>query len=326
MGDQAKALQQVFMSERLINKIEGLPKSVKPLKVQKACVIGAGTMGGGITMCFADAGIDVTMVDQSAEAIERGMKIIQGNYAASAKKGKLSEAAMAQRLAKISTAASLSDPQVAEADVVVEAAFERMDIKREIFGKLDAICKPTAILASNTSTLSIDEIGAATTRPESVVGMHFFSPANVMPLLENVRSDKSSDVAIATAMDLGKRLRKKAVLARSCFGFIGNRMLEPYSQEALYLLEEGASLRDIDGTMRAFGMAMGPFTMFDLAGNDIGYLVRKDLGWLEAVKPEPDRRYWAVLSDTMNEMCAAPAAPPPHDVDAEALSPPPLHQ
>lgn len=154
-----------------------------------------------------------------------GIGIIKGNYAASAKKGKLSEAQMAQRLGKISTAASLDDPALAEADVVVEAAFESMDVKRTIFGQLDRICKPTALLASNTSTLSIDAIGEATSRPASVVGMHFFSPANVMPLLENVRSDASSDVAIATAMDLGKRLRKKAVLARSCFGFIGNRML-----------------------------------------------------------------------------------------------------
>jgi len=278
-----------------------LPKDVKPAAVTKAVVVGAGTMGGGITMCFADAGIDVTMVDTSEEAVTRGFGIIAANYEASAKKGKLSAEQLAGRLGRISTATSLSDEKVANADVVVEAAFESMAVKRAIFGELDRVCKPDALLASNTSTLSIDDIGAATSRPQSVVGMHFFSPANVMPLLENVRSSASSDQAIATAMGLGKRLKKKAVLARSCFGFIGNRMLEPYIHEALFMLEEGARPHDVDAAMTRYGLAMGPFAMSDLAGNDIGHFVRKELGWLEQIKPDPSRRYWGTLADALVE-------------------------
>jgi hypothetical protein len=286
------ACGQVFFAERKISKIDGLGADVKPAKVTSAAVIGAGTMGGGIAMCFADAGIDVTLVDMSSEAVERGVAIIRSNYEATAKKGRMSEAQVEARMGRITPASSYDHPGLANADVVVEAAFETMAVKRQVFGMLDKHCKPSALLATNTSTLSIDEIGvrppsscvptalasahrwpwaracrhraplnleapphhlhaqqlcthppqshcpsvpspsatpmrqAATARPESVVGMHFFSPANVMPLLENVRSDASSDVSVATAMALGKKLKKKAVLARSCFGFIGNRMLE----------------------------------------------------------------------------------------------------
>jgi len=301
-GEQAKALQQVFFAERKISKIDGLGADVKPAKVTSAAVIGAGTMGGGIAMCFADAGIDVTLVDMSSEAVERGVAIIRSNYEATAKKGRMSEAQVEARMGRITPASSYDHPGLANADVVVEAAFETMDVKRQVFGMLDKHCKPSALLATNTSTLSIDEIGAATARPESVVGMHFFSPANVMPLLENVRSDASSDVSVATAMALGKKLKKKAVLARSCFGFIGNRMLEPYVQEALYQLEEGCLPKDVDAAIgpKGFGMAMGPFTMSDLAGNDIGAFVRRELGWIDGANAaEPNRRYWASIADEL---------------------------
>ena len=302
IGEQSKALQQVFLSERLISKVEGASPAVKPQRVSKAAVIGAGTMGGGIAMCFADAGINVTLVDQSSEAVERGLKIITSNYAATAKKGKLSEEEMGKRVGRIRTAVGFADDGVSDADVVVEAAFESLEVKHSIFKELDAVCKPSCLLATNTSTLDIGAIAEAVKQPERVVGMHFFSPANVMPLLENVRSDSSSDMAIATAMDLGKRLRKKTVLARSCFGFIGNRMLEPYMHEALFLVEEGATPQAVDAVMKEFGLAMGPYTMSDLAGNDIGYSVRKGLGWLEeATRPDTARRYWGTLADALVE-------------------------
>jgi len=196
---------------------------------------------------------------------------------------------------------SYADEGVSTADVVVEAAFERMGVKKEIFAQLDANTKPGCILATNTSTLSIDEIAAATSRPADVVGMHFFSPANVMPLLENVAGAQSSPQVIATAMALGKRLRKKAVLARNCFGFIGNRMLENYIREGCLLLEEGATCEQVDKVMRSLGMAMGPFTMGDLAGNDIGYNIRKDNGWDAGWASERGQRYWGFLADALVE-------------------------
>ena len=232
-GKQAKAMQQVFGSERLISKVEGLPKDTKPLSVQSAAVIGAGTMGGGIAMCFAEAGIPVTIVDQSEEVLRAGLGLVRSNWEASAKKGKLRPEQVEARMALVRGATTYDDDGVKAADVVVEAAFERMAVKKEIFAALDESTKPSCLLATNTSTLSVDEIASATRRPSSVVGMHFFSPANVMPLLENVAASETSPQAIATAMALGKRLRKKAVLARNCFGFIGNRMLEPYIREAI---------------------------------------------------------------------------------------------
>jgi 3-hydroxyacyl-CoA dehydrogenase len=250
-GDQAGALQQVFMSERLISKVVGLPKDVKPKGVKKAAVVGAGTMGGGIAMCFAEAGIDVTLIDQSAEALERGLATCRRNWEATAKKGRISAEAVEERVSKLRGSTTYDDAGVREADVVVEAAFETMDVKRKIFAQLDAVAKPGCLLATNTSTLSIDEIATSTSRPEDVIGMHFFSPANVMPLLENVKGERSSPQAVATAMGLGKRLRKKAVLAANCFGFIGNRMLEPYVREALYMIEEGATPQQVDKVRRA---------------------------------------------------------------------------
>jgi len=299
VGMESSALQHVFSAERQIGKIDFLAKA-QPSKVSQAAIVGAGTMGGGIAMCFAEAGMDVTIVDRSEEALANGLRIVRGNWEASAKKGKLSEAQVESLMSRISTASSFEDTKVKEADVVVEAAFERMAVKKEIFGALDKACKPTALLATNTSTLDIDEIARATSRPSSVVGMHFFSPANIMPLLENVAGSASSPEALATAMVLGKRLRKKTVLARNCFGFIGNRMLEPYVREALYLLEEGATPKQVDAPLRAFGLAMGPLQMSDLAGNDIGYNIRKDLGWSEATMKDGER-YWAGVADKLVE-------------------------
>ena len=302
-GEQARALQQVFGSERLISKIDGLPKDVKPKPVAKAAIVGAGTMGGGIAMCFAEAGIDVTIVDSSEEALTRGIGIMRKNWEATAKKGRITPAAVEERMGRVRGATTYTDVGVTEADVVVEAAFERMNVKKEIFAALDANTKPGCLLATNTSTLSIDEIAESTSRPQDVVGMHFFSPANVMPLLENVAGAQTSHQSIASAMHLGKRLRKKAVLSRNCFGFIGNRMLENYIREAGFLIEEGATCQQVDGVMASLGMAMGPFTMGDLAGNDIGYNIRKDNGWdAEWAKANGNQRYWAHCADALVEM------------------------
>ena len=297
-GPQAPAMQHVFAAERMIGKIRAL-QGVAPAPVRKAAVVGAGTMGGGIAMCFAQGGIDVTIIDRSEEALANGLAIVRANWEASARKGKLSEKRVAEYMGRLRTTTAYTDEGVTDADVVVEAAFERMAIKKEIFGALDTHCKPGALLATNTSTLDIDEIASSTRRPEAVVGMHFFSPANVMPLLENVAGAASSPQALATAMALGKQLRKKTVLARNCFGFIGNRMLEPYVREALYMLEEGATPAQVDAPLREFGLAMGPFQMSDLAGNDIGYNIRRDNGWTAATV---NGRYWAGLADQLVEM------------------------
>jgi len=292
-GSQAKALQHAFFSERVMSKVDGVTARGTPLKT--AVVIGAGTMGSGIVACFADAGLPVTLLDLSPAAVDKALAGLRRIYDAAVSKGRLSEAQREKRLSLISTTSSYDDPALASADVVVEAAFESLEVKQKIFRSLDASCKPEAILASNTSTLDIDEIAAATKRPERVIGMHFFSPANVMPLLENVRGTHTSDETIASAMDLGKTLRKKTVLARTCFGFIGNRCLEGYLREACYMLEEGAVPADVDSPMRAFGMAMGPLQMSDLAGNDIGYSVRSELKLAE----HPTERYYGKVADKL---------------------------
>ena len=280
-------------------KVEGLPKDVAPLAVQRAAVIGAGTMGGGIAMCFAEAAIPVTILDQSEEALRAGLGLVRSNWEASAKKGKISLEQVEARMALVRGATTYDDEGIKDADVVVEAAFERMAVKKAIFAALDEATKPECLLATNTSTLSVDEIALSTRRPTSVVGMHFFSPANVMPLLENVAASESSPQAIATAMALGKRLRKKTVLARNCFGFIGNRMLEPYVREAAFLVEEGATIEQVDAVLQQLGMAMGPFTMGDLAGNDIGYNIRIDNGWDTLWAARRGQRYWGTLADVL---------------------------
>ena len=272
-GGQNRALVYQFFAEREARKIPDMPKSVKPIAIASAAVIGAGTMGGGIAMCFANAGIPVTLVDANAEALARGRKIIEANYARSVERGSRSQASVDKALGLIAPTLDFAD--VGDADIVVEAIFEDMGVKKDVFARLDKASKPAAILATNTSTLDIDEIARATGRPDRVVGAHFFSPANVMRVLENVRGAKTSDETVATVMALGRRLGKIAVLAGNCHGFIGNRMFEFCMDEANFLLEDGASPEEIDGAMEEFGMAMGPLATIDLAGVDVVHLINK---------------------------------------------------
>jgi len=271
---EAQAMIHVFFGERAVAKIPGLPKDVKPIEIRRAAVIGAGTMGGGIAMNYANAGIPVIVKETTQEALDRGIGIIRGNYAKTVAKGKLSQEALDQRMALMTP--QLTYDGFEQADIITEAVFENMAVKKQIFAELDEIAKPDAILASNTSTLDIDEIAAATSRPATVIGTHFFSPANVMKLLEVVRGKASSPQAIATAMGLGKKLGKVAVLAGNCHGFIGNRMVAPYFREAYFLLEEGASVEAVNRALYDFGMAMGPLAVDDLAGLDIGWAIRKE--------------------------------------------------
>jgi 3-hydroxyacyl-CoA dehydrogenase len=270
---ESKALRHMFFAERQTTKIPDVPEDTPVRDIRKAAVIGAGTMGGGIAMSFANAGIPVTLVDVSQEAVDKGLAKIKGNYAATVSKGRLAQSDMDKRMGLIHGTANLA--QAADADIVIEAVFERMDVKKDMFRKLDGIAKQGAILATNTSTLDVDEIAAATTRPQEVIGTHFFSPANVMRLLEVVRGEKTDKGVLATTMKLGKALKKVPVVSGVCDGFIGNRMLEKYGQQSLFLVDEGASPQQIDNALRQWGMAMGPFTMYDMAGGDIGWEVRK---------------------------------------------------
>ena len=270
---ESKALRHMFFAERQTSKIPDVPEDTPVREIRKAAVIGAGTMGGGIAMSFANAGIPVTLVDTTQDALIKGLSRIKGNYAATVSKGRLAQSDMDRRVGLIQGTINLG--QAADADIVIEAVFERMDVKKEMFRKLDGIVKQGAILATNTSTLDVDEIAAATTRPQEVIGTHFFSPANVMRLLEVVRGKQTDKGVLATTMKLGKALKKVPVVAGVCDGFIGNRMLEKYGQQTLFLIDEGASPQQVDNALRRFGMAMGPFTMYDMAGNDIGWEVRK---------------------------------------------------
>ena len=270
---QRKALTHVFFAEREARRIPGLPTDTVPLPVRSAAVIGAGTMGGGIAMNFANAGIPVALLEVSPQALERGLGVIRANYGGSVKRGSLTPARAEEALGLIR---GVSDYQaLREADIVIEAVFEDLEVKRVVFAKLDEVAAAHAILATNTSTLDIDAIAASTTRPDKVVGTHFFSPANVMKLLENVRGRDTSPQTITTVMALGRTLGKIPVLAGNCDGFIGNRMLMFYGSEAEFLLEEGATPEQIDRVMEAFGFAMGPLAVRDLAGNDVGFLIRK---------------------------------------------------
>ncbi len=272
-SDQAKGLMQLFFAEREANKIPDVPRDTETRPIKSAAVIGAGTMGGGIAMNFANVGIPVTVLEVKQEPLDRGMKTIAGNYARTVKRGRLSQDAMDRRMALISPTTSYDD--ITDADIVIEAVFEEMDIKKEVFGILDKIAKPDAILATNTSTLDVDEIAAATSRPESVIGTHFFSPANVMRLLEVVRGAKSAKDVIATSMRLGKAINKVPVLVGVCDGFVGNRMLARYTRQAFKMIEEGALPQQVDKALYDFGLAMGPFAMGDLAGLDVGWRIRK---------------------------------------------------
>ncbi len=268
-GEQSAAQRYFFFAERKASKIEGLPENTEPRPIRKIGVIGAGTMGGGISMNFLSAGIPVTIVEMGQEALDRGSGLIRKNYEASAAKGKLSSEQVEKAMANLQP--TLDFEALADCDLIIEAVYENMDVKKEVFGRLDKIARPGAILASNTSYLNINEIAASISRPADVVGMHFFSPANIMKLLEVVRGDKTAPDVLLTAMGIGKKIRKAPVVAGVCHGFIGNRMLMPRQIEATKLLLEGATPEQVDRVHVEFGMPMGPFQMADLAGVDIGW-------------------------------------------------------
>ncbi len=289
---ESRALRHIFFSERAASKIPDVPSDTPQRAVKTVGVIGAGTMGGGIAMNFLNAGIPVTILETRQEALDRGIATIKKNYEAQVKKGKLKEDKYQQRMALIKTTLSYGD--LKDADLIIEAVFEEMGVKEAVFKQLDAVAKPGAILASNTSTLDVDQIAAFTKRPQDVVGMHFFSPANVMRLLEVVRGKATAKDVLATVMGIAKKIKKTAVVSGVCDGFIGNRMIERYSQQAGFLLDEGATPQQVDRAIERFGFAMGPFRMGDLAGNDIGWAIRKR----RAVE-RPDMKY----SRTADKLC-----------------------
>jgi 3-hydroxyacyl-CoA dehydrogenase len=273
---ESKAQRYFFFAEREAAKVPDVPADTPPRDVKKAAVIGAGTMGGGIAMNFANAGIPVTVIEVAQEALERGLGIVRKNYEATAARGRLTAADVEKRMGLITGTTDFK--AAADADMVIEAVFEEMPVKKDVFAKLDDICKPDAVLATNTSTLDVDEIASATRRPESVIGTHFFSPANVMRLLENVRGQKSSKTTIATAMTIGRRIGKVPVLVGVCYGFVGNRMLHQRGLQAEKLILEGAAPHQVDRVLTDFGFPMGPFAMSDLAGLDVGWRIRKGRG------------------------------------------------
>ncbi|MGE0502931.1 MAG: 3-hydroxyacyl-CoA dehydrogenase NAD-binding domain-containing protein [Rhizobiaceae bacterium] len=276
LGDQSKAQRHLFFAEREAAKVAGVGKDVKPRPVKTVGVIGAGTMGGGIAMSFANGGYRVTILEMTDEALKRGIGTIEKNYAVSVSRGSLSEEAKVKRLGLLKGTTSYGD--LADCDLIVEAVFEEMAIKKEVFGKLDGIAKPAAILASNTSYLDVNEIAAATSRPQDVAGTHFFSPANVMKLLEIVRGEKTAPDVLATLLDVAKKISKVPVVVGVCHGFVGNRMLALRSADLEDLLLEGATPSEVDKAFTDFGWPMGPFQMGDLAGLDIGWRNRKSLG------------------------------------------------
>ena len=289
---ESRALRHIFFSERAASKIPDVPSDTPQRAVKTVGVIGAGTMGGGIAMNFLNAGIPVTILETKQEALDRGIATIKKNYEAQVKKGKLKEDKYQQRMDLLQTTLSYDD--LKDADLIIEAVFEEMGVKEAVFKQLDAVAKPGAILASNTSTLDVDLIAAFTQRPQDVVGMHFFSPANVMRLLEVVRGKATAKDVLATVMAIAKKIKKTAVVSGVCDGFIGNRMIERYSQQAGFLLDEGATPQQVDRAIEKFGFAMGPFRMGDLAGNDIGWAIRKR----RAVE-RPDMKY----SRTADKLC-----------------------
>ncbi|MEU6605818.1 3-hydroxyacyl-CoA dehydrogenase NAD-binding domain-containing protein [Streptomyces shenzhenensis] len=274
-GTASKALRHIFFAERQAAKITDLPSDTAVQEVTAAAVIGAGTMGGGIAMAFADAGVPVVLFEREQEALDRGLARLRHNYEVTAAKGKLTTSQLEERMGRIRPTLVLGD--IAGADLVIEAVFENMDVKKDVFRRLDAVCKPGAILASNTSRLSIDEIAAVTSRPQDVIGLHFFSPANVMRLLEVVRGDATSPTTLASCAKAAQRIGKVPVVVKVGEGFVGNRMLTPYWREANFLLEEGASPQQVDRALTRFGMAMGPHNVADLAGLDINWATRKRL-------------------------------------------------
>jgi 3-hydroxyacyl-CoA dehydrogenase len=280
---QSAAMRHLFFAERESSRIDDIPASTPLREIDSVGVIGGGTMGGGIAMSFANAGIAVTMIEISDEALERGLGIIEHNYAGSVARGKVGEEKAAACRALIS--GSTDYASLASVDLVVEAVFEDPDLKKKIFAQLDTVCRPGAILATNTSYQDVNAIAAATKRPEDVVGMHFFSPAHIMKLLEVVRGEKTADDVLATAIALAKKIGKVPVVSGVCYGFIGNRMLQPYGKTAQILLLEGASPQQVDSAMESWGMAMGPLRVSDLAGLDIGYKARQALSEEERGDP-----------------------------------------
>jgi 3-hydroxyacyl-CoA dehydrogenase len=270
---ECKALRHLFIAERAASKIPDVPEDTPKREIKSIAVIGAGTMGGGISMNFLNAGIPVKILEMKQEALDKGIAIIRKNYESQVTKGKLKQAVYDQRMALLSTTLDYAD--LKDADMVIEAVFEEMGVKEKVFTQLDKVMKKGAILASNTSTLDVDKIAAFTKRPQDVIGTHFFSPANVMKLLEVVRGKKTSKDVLATVMALGKKIKKTSVVSGVCDGFIGNRMIEQYSRQAGFLIEEGCTPAQVDKAVEKFGFAMGPFRMGDLAGNDIGWAIRK---------------------------------------------------
>lgn len=270
---ESAAMRHIFFAERQAAKIKDLPKDTPIRDIKRVAIIGGGTMGGGIAMCFANVGIPVTLLEVSDEALQRGLGIIRKNYTITVQKGKMSQEQMEQRIGLIQ--GSTDYAEIADVDLVIEAVFENLDLKKEIFAKLDGVCKQGAILATNTSYQDVDAIAAATGRPQDVLGLHFFSPANVMKLLEVVRGEKTADDVLATSMAIGKKIGKVCALSRVCYGFIGNRMLGGYGREAQMLLLDGCTPEQVDSTLEEFGMAMGPLAMGDLAGLDVGYKARQ---------------------------------------------------
>jgi len=292
---QSAAMQHLFLAERQAAKIDGLPIDTPKRPVESVGIIGGGTMGGGIAMSIANAGIPVTLIEINDEALARGLSIIDKNYAGSVKRGKLSEDKAAKCRALIS--GSTDYASLANADLVIEAVFEDPELKKQIFTRLDSVCKPGVILATNTSYQDINLIAAATNRPEDVIGLHFFSPANIMKLLEVVRAEKTADDVLATCMALAKTIRKVPAMSRVCYGFIGNRMLQPYFREAQLCVIEGATPKQVDNAMESWGMAMGPLRVADLAGIDVGYKARQALPEEQRGDPRSHR-----VADVLAEM------------------------
>ena len=289
---ESRALRHIFMAERAASKVPDVPADTPQRAIHSVAVIGAGTMGGGIAMNFLNAGIAVKMLEMKQEALERGIATIRKNYEAQVKKGKLKQDKYEQRMSLLSTALSYDD--LKDADMVIEAVFEELGVKEAVFKELDRVMKPGAILASNTSTLDLNKIAAFTQRPQDVVGLHFFSPANVMKLLEVVRGEKTAKDVLATVMVLAKKIKKTAVVSGVCDGFIGNRMIEQYGRQGGFLLDEGCTPEQVDKAIEKFGFAMGPFRMGDLAGNDIGWAIRK-----RRYSEQPDMKY----SQTADLLC-----------------------
>lgn len=295
LTDESKSLRHAFFAERAASKVKDVPEDTPVREIKQAAVIGAGTMGGGIAMNFANAGIPVKVLEMNQGALDKGFGIIQKNYAATVSKGRLTQEAMDKRVGLMKGVLSYDD--LKDCDIIIEAVFEEMNVKKDVFKKLDAVAKSGAILATNTSTLDINQIAAVTKRPQDVIGLHFFSPANVMRLLEIVRGDKTAKDVIGTSMKLARAIKKVGVLVGVCDGFVGNRMVHAYFREAGFLLEEGALPQQVDRVLEEFGFAMGPFRVGDLAGLDIGWAIRKR----QAATRPADERY-CKIPDLICEM------------------------